>query len=159
MVHYKNKMSNKNDISYMSPFYRRLQWISFVVKTDDVMDVLMNISSEPFPHLGCLQIRCIFDLVMVHYIFFFFYTYFCMHISLLYIHIDVHFIWLYCLHLACYWNLIFLVNLKIKIFFFTWGQFWLMGIDVFCSCLSVCVHHSELVHAITHHHFKLGSPN
>ena len=52
--------------------------------------------------------------------------------------------------------------------FFTRGQFWPSGIVVACVCLSVCpsVRPSAcvcgkhlLVRAITHHPFKLGSPN
>ena len=46
--------------------------------------------------------------------------------------------------------------------FVTRGQFWPSGIVVACVCLCVlvrpCVNH-ELVRAITHHPFKLGSPN
>ena len=47
---------------------------------------------------------------------------------------------------------------------FTRGQFWPSGIVVACVCLSVCVSlcvciNNVLVRAITHHPFKLGSPN
>ena len=48
--------------------------------------------------------------------------------------------------------------------FFTRGQFWPSGIVVACVCLCVrpsvrvCGNHL-LVRAITHHPFKLGSPN
>ena len=60
-----------------------------------------------------------------------------------------------------------LCNLYIWVVF-TWGQFWPSGIVVGCVCVCVCacvrlsilpcVNH-ELVHAITHHLHKLGSPN
>ena len=45
---------------------------------------------------------------------------------------------------------------------FTWGQFWPSGIVVACFCLCPSVHpcvNHELVRVITHHPFKLGSPN
>ena len=51
---------------------------------------------------------------------------------------------------------------EVSVDFFTQGQFWLSGIVVACVCLcvcpSVCINH-QLVRAITHHPFKLGSPN
>ena len=46
--------------------------------------------------------------------------------------------------------------------FFTRGQFWPSGIVVACVCLCVCPYvcvNPLLVRAITHHPFKLGSPN
>ena len=48
-----------------------------------------------------------------------------------------------------------------KIFWvFTRGQFWPSGIVIACVCGSVCVCiNHELVRTITHHPFKLGSPN
>ena len=43
---------------------------------------------------------------------------------------------------------------------FTGGQFWPSGIVVACVCVCVCVcGNHELVRMITHHPFKLGSPN
>ena len=48
--------------------------------------------------------------------------------------------------------------------FFTRGQFWPSGIVVacvcvsVCSCVRVCINHG-LVRTITHHSFKLESPN
>ena len=45
---------------------------------------------------------------------------------------------------------------------FTLGQFGLSGIVITCVCLSVCVcvcDTHKFVRAITHHSFKLGSPN
>ena len=45
---------------------------------------------------------------------------------------------------------------------FTRGQFWPSGIVVACVCLCVCpcvCVNPQLVRAITHHPFKLGSPN
>ena len=43
---------------------------------------------------------------------------------------------------------------------FTRGQFWPSGIVVACVCLCVCVSvNHELVRAIIHQPFKLGSPN
>ena len=46
-------------------------------------------------------------------------------------------------------------------FIFTRGQFWPSGIVVACVCLcvSVCVRQPPVVRVITHHQFKLGSPN
>ena len=45
-------------------------------------------------------------------------------------------------------------------FIFTQGQFWPSGIVVACVCLCVCVSvNHELVRAIIHQPFKLGSPN
>ena len=40
----------------------------------------------------------------------------------------------------------------------TQGQFWAFDIIIACACLYVCVN-SEPVRIITHHLFKLGSPN
>ena len=48
-----------------------------------------------------------------------------------------------------------------KYCFVTRGQFWPSGIVVVCVCLCVCVRlcvNHELLRAITHHLFKLGSP-
>ena len=60
------------------------------------------------------------------------------------------------------------VDYGVSMFLFTRGQFWPSGIVVACVCLSACVSvrpsvcvcgNHVLVRAITHHPFKLGSPN
>ena len=43
--------------------------------------------------------------------------------------------------------------------FFTHGQYWPPGIVVACVHPSVCLSVTKFVRAITHHPFKLGSPN
>ena len=51
---------------------------------------------------------------------------------------------------------------KIENYIFTRGQFWPSGIVFACVCVWVCVRVSvnhELVRAIIHQPFKLGSPN
>ena len=46
------------------------------------------------------------------------------------------------------------------LYIFTRGQFWPSGIVVACVCVCVCVSvNHELVRAILHQPFKLGSPN
>ena len=56
--------------------------------------------------------------------------------------------------------LLFPVGAGIKVTVFTRGQYWPSGIVVACVCVYVClsVNH-ELVRAIIHEPFKLGSPN
>ena len=53
-------------------------------------------------------------------------------------------------------------TVNLVIFVFTWGQFWPSGIVIACVCVCVCVCVSvnhELACMITHHPFKLESPN
>ena len=54
------------------------------------------------------------------------------------------------------------VNNSPAVYIFIRGQFWPSGIVVACVCLCVCpcvCVNPQLVRVITHHPFKLGSPN
>ena len=138
----KKQNVKQNYISYISPFYKGCSEHPLLLKQMIWWMYWWTFSSEPFPHLGCVQNRCIFDLVRLHYMFNYFY--------LLYLFLHACFIIVYTyrcsLHMIVLFTLGLLlesyifVNLKIKtLFFSTWGQFWPLGIVVACSCLYVCV--------------------
>ena len=59
--------------------------------------------------------------------------------------------------LSLFYN-IWITNVWIDVLIFIRGQFWPPGIVVACVCVCVCFNHL-LVHTITRHLFKLGSPN